>query len=707
MITNGDILKQVFVNGNYSDEQQKSTLTNAQRIYSKLPSSTNNIKSNVGLVVGRVQSGKTANIITLSALALDNDYKVIILFLSDTNNLLTQNTERFIKNFSNIDNVLVTKKSKDGDFDALLDKQTLETLHDTGQKLIICSLKHSKHIADIKRLLSETPYKDDYTLIIDDEGDDIGLNTAAFAKKFAYEDDSLIETDSRTATNREIVNLKSELSKLGYISLTATPEANVLLQSFQELAPDYCVTLEPNAGYTGLLSFHGVNSNKTVVIKDNSELLEDKGLPESFADAFTFFIAGCIIRTRRHGSKVKHSMMVHPCHKMDNHNIVYKKIETYIDHIKSNLSTNNQSGQNFVTKVVAQVNSIDPNLVVNNIDVLQTIKRTKLHLVNSREQSSDLHKAMSLMPYHIVVGGNMLDRGITVEGLAVTYMIRVSRIGQADTLLQRARWFGYKDSYFDLCRVYLPFELKRQFEKLIELEESVWDFLYMCDKYNLIPKNIDVNILTPQGMRAAASNKAASTTSSLPSTTREQREIVQNPQWNSENIKWANSQNWSNAEIVTYTASQIHRRITIPAATFQKDFTKFHFADADGVLNHSIVESIIKQGHFTHIDLWDMRFGKGEERSTEKYQVLSLLQGYSESKKPGDKDYYVGDRNLKTNNLSIQIHRVRLKNDIDNCYKTGDEVILLALVLPDGYVSVGNLTHRMTASEIIEKLNNK
>ena len=98
MITNGDILKQVFVNGNYSDEQQKSTLTNAQRIYSKLPSSTNDINSNVGLVVGRVQSGKTANIITLSALALDNDYKVIILFLSDTNNLLTQNTERFVKN---------------------------------------------------------------------------------------------------------------------------------------------------------------------------------------------------------------------------------------------------------------------------------------------------------------------------------------------------------------------------------------------------------------------------------------------------------------------------------------------------------------------------------------------------------------------------------------------------------------------------------
>lgn len=112
MITDGEILKKVFDNGKYSVDQRKSTLDNALRIYDKMPNSRNNKDSNVGLVVGRVQSGKTANIITLSGLALDNDYKVIILFLSDTNNLLTQNTDRFLKNFENIDDVLVVKKAE-------------------------------------------------------------------------------------------------------------------------------------------------------------------------------------------------------------------------------------------------------------------------------------------------------------------------------------------------------------------------------------------------------------------------------------------------------------------------------------------------------------------------------------------------------------------------------------------------------------------
>ena len=181
---------------------------------------------------------------------------------------------------------------------------------------------------------------------------------------------------------------------------------------------------------------------------------------------------------------------------------------------------------------------------------------------------------------------------------------------------------------------------------------------------------------------------------------------MQNTQWNADNIKWASSHNWNNSTIVECTKSQIHRRITIPTTMFLKDFEMFHFADACSNLNHTIIKTIIEQGGFRNIDLWDMRYNNGQERSTANYRVLSLLQGYSESKRPGDPDYYVGDRNLKTDNLSIQIHHVRLLNDIDNLYKKGDEVILLALILPEGYVNIGSLTRRMTTSEIIDKLNN-
>ena len=706
MITNGDILERVFDNGKYSDDQRKSTLENALRIYDKMPSSKNSKDSNVGLVVGRVQSGKTANIITLSGLALDNDYKVVILFLSDTNNLLTQNTDRFVKNFENIEDVLVVKKSKDGDFDNLLSTQTLDCIHDDGQKLIICSLKHSKHIADIKNILSQSAYKTERTLIIDDEGDDIGLNTAKFNEKFnvSDEDDSIVEKE-RTATNKSIIELKESLDRVAYISLTATPEANILLQNFQQLAPDYCVTLEPNKGYTGLLTFHGPDSDKIVEINDKDEMLDLNGLPASFEEALVFFLAGCIVRNARHGKKVKHSMMVHPCHKMDNHVIVFEKIEAYISKIAYNLSQNNQSGQMFADKVIGQVSLLDPHVAAAIQDVHTTLKRTQLHLVNSREQSNDLHSKMKLLPYHIVIGGNMLDRGITIDGLAVTYMIRMARVGQADTLLQRARWFGYKESYIDLCRVYMPAELKCQFEKLIELEDSVWDFLYMCDRNNLIPKNIDANILTPEGMKAAAANKASAVSSSLPSSTRVQSEIVHNSSRNAENVRLVSSTiDWTNAAIETCTSSQIHRRLTVSASDFEAYFSKFHFSELDKSLNLGIIKTVISQGNFDNVDIWDMRYARGEQRSTDEYHVLSLLQGYSESKKPGDPDYYIGDRNLKTSNLSVQIHHVKLKNDIGTDYKTGDEVIILALILPDGYVSTGSVTRRMSEAEIFDKL---
>ena len=81
-----------------------------------------------------------------------------------------------------------------------------------------------------------------------------------------------------------------------------------------------------------------------------------------------------------------------------------------------------------------------------------------------------------------------------------------------------------------------------------------------------------------------------------------------------------------------------------------------------------------------------------------------MLQGYSEGKKRNDPDYYVGDRNLKTNNPSVQIHHVKLKNDIGTEYSVGDEVIALALVLPDGFICTGSVTRRMSSEEILDKL---
>lgn len=703
MIEEGSILKKVFENTKFSQQQQNSTLKNAKRIYGKLPNSKNGIKSNVGIVVGRVQSGKTANVITLSALALDNDHKIIILFLSDTNNLLTQNTDRFSEAFKGIDGVEVIKKAKDGDFDTTLDVKTLNAAYHDEVKLIICSLKHAKHIKEIKNLIEKSPYKDDYALIIDDEGDDIGLNTSAFKEKYALDKKGNLIEAERTSTNREIVKLKNSFNKAAYVSLTATPEANILLQDFQQLAPSYCVTLEPNPGYTGLLTFHGEESNHVVEIHDFINLNQENGLPNSFEDAFIFFIAGCIIRKIREGkNKFKHSMMVHPCHKIENHEVVYGKVEAYISQLQYNLKKNNQSGKIFITEVEKYFNELMPGEPFDRFMILETVERMKIHLVNSVSSSNDLKKAMKLLPYHLVIGGNMLDRGITIEGLSVTYMIRMAQQGQVDTLLQRARWFGYKQSYIDLCRVYLPAELNQQFKNLIEIEESIWQFLYECDKKDLDLKNLVPVLQMPASMKLTGRNKADYVNHDLFTSVKAQSFIVHDPIKNNENKVLVDNLDWGNAIDSKFNDYQEHKFLTIPKKEFITFLDSYKFSDEDSI-NSDYIKTLLNKVKSDLVDIWYMRYKNGEQRSTNDYKIKALLQGHSEGLDPKDPNYYMGDRYLKTNNLSVQIHRVILKNGIDDQYKKGDNVIMLAFITPNDYIG-GIAARKMSHAEIIDKL---
>lgn len=711
MTTNGPVITKVFENTRYGAEQQKSTLENAIRIYSKMPNDANNFGSNVGIVVGKVQSGKTANIITLSALALDNGYRIVILFLSDTNNLLTQNTERFKDAYDKVNKVKVCKKSTDGDFTTLIDPTALSYMHSTGKNLIICSLKHHGHIAQLTEYLKNSAFKDERVLIIDDEGDDIGLNTSG--DRYATNSNGAVAEVNRTSTNQSIIGLKESFKKVAYISLTATPEANILLQNFQELAPDYCITMEPNSGYTGLIRFHSEDSDKVVVVDDHMDLKEENGIPESFAKALTFFIAGCIVRKQREGDEVKHSMMVHPCRENDTQEIVYDKIKAYLEKIQHDLKNQNTSGKRWCEIIKKEVALIGNGYTTDDQEIIVTVGMSiKLHLVNSKQSCNDLKSAMDILPYHIVVGGDMLDRGITIDGLAVTYMFRMAKTGQVDTLLQRARWFGYKESYFDLCRVYMPEDLKNQFLAMIEIEESIWDFLETCDKNNIAPRETTPYIQIPPEvkMRITAANKASYIADSLISNTKAQKNIVVNPAYNTSNLQLVGRLNWAKSNDIIFNARQKHRVLRITAADFKDFLKKYHFSTQETGLTKEHIEKLLDNHNFQDIDIWDMRYETHEQRSTKGCIVSGLMQGYSEGKAISDPDYYVGDRHLRTSTLSVQIHHVILKNDIEEpsnngniIYKTGDEVIMLAIVLPNGYIGTTSI-RKMTEDEIITAL---
>lgn len=699
----GPILSKVFENSKFSENQKNSNLTNSIKIYDKIPNTTNKFSSNVGLVVGKIQSGKTANVITLSGLALDNDTKLIIMFLSDTNNLLNQNYGRINKSFDDCKDVLVFKESEDGDFKGI-DSDSLDKLYSRGKKIIICSLKHYDHINSITNKIKGSRYASDFTMIIDDEGDDISQNTAK--NKYAINDDGKTIENERSTNNNSIHMLKSVLEKCGYISLTATPEAPIFLQEFQDLAPNYCVTLQPGIGYTGLVTFHQPESNYIEEINDYDCLVKDSGIPDSLIDAVAFFFAGCIYRKNKNIGDELHSMMIHPAKEIFKHNNVYSKLKTRLKLVEKSLFRDESSGMDFLELVNKKYNVISKsNYSLTKEELMYVFGNFKISNINGREPDRDISRIVKIFPYNIFIGGDLLDRGITIPNLAVSYIIRDSKKGQVDTLLQRARWFGYKKDYLMTCKVYMPSTLAEKYTDILDTEDSLWDFLEECSEMNYDLKNCEVSleinssILNPTSSSKANFEYGYSNISSV----KQQKNFTINNDHNNSNILLVRSLNWSNGYKLEYNKTQIHRCLNLSLNEINSFIDKYNFSEYNSssdtldrdLLKKYISDNIEKYG--SSVVLVDMRYDVYEERSVYNENcVRNLMQGRSEGKNFGDPDYYPGDRYLPEmkNKISLQIHHVKLKVKNSQYYQYGDEVIMLALCMPKDFIIKNFVTRK-------------
>lgn len=707
IITNGPILAQMFENSNASQNQKNSNLDNAKKIFDKIPNKFNDYSSNVGLVVGKVQSGKTANVIALSALALDNGHRFIVMLLSDTNNLLDQNYDRIYNSFSGCDDVIVIKESADGKF-GLLDSDALNKLYKSNKKIIVCSLKHYKHINNISNVIKNSLFMDDYSIIIDDEGDDISQNTAR--NKFAINNEGIFTENERSKNNFEIVNLKRILTKCGYISLTATPEAPIFLQTFQSLSPNYCVTLQPGVGYTGLTTFHGNDSNLVEIIDDYECLITEYGLPNTLINAVQFFFAGCIYRYKSAGKNVIHSMMIHPSKTIISHDNVYLKLKQRLKLIERSVKHNDQSGKDFydgVSTFYKKMTNFQSDINID--DLIYVFDNFNLNFINRNAIEKDINNLTKILPFNIVIGGDLLDRGITIPNLAVSYIIRDSKVGQVDTLLQRARWFGYKLDYIETCKVYMPASLADKYNEMIEVEESLWDFLDECSDMNYdlhncnISLNIDSSILNPTSSSKASFEFGYSNIKSV----KQQRNFTINNEHNMSNLLLVRNFSWDNSHIIEYNKVQKHRYIDLSLSQFDDFVSCYYFSDlncSSDSLNKELLVKLVHENIEKYggtISLVDMRFESGEIRTVyDENCVRNLMQGYSEGKSVNDSDYYPGDRNLYEfkNKLSLQIHHVKLKCNNSSYYVDGDNVILLVLCMPKDFIVKNYVSRKDIAS---------
>lgn len=456
---------------------------------------TNN---DTGLVLGYVQSGKTLSFTTLTAMARDNNYQLVIIIAGTSNNLVDQSYNRlqsdlninhgFYRKWAILKNPYNPSKNPQdkNTIQRELDSWKISTTPKNSKKtLLITVMKNAKHLKNLIAILKKIDLTSVPTLIIDDEGDQASMNTKASknAKKSAGEE-GLAEYEV-SAIYGLIREMKALIPHHTFLQYTATPQAPLFINLLDILSPNFVQLLTPGDKYTGGVSFFKENPYIVRVIPEGDIFSEDNPItdvPDSLLEAMRLFFLGAAtgyIHGEVSGNPRNRTMMVHPSRLTDDHSIYYKWVNNVKGQwakILNERSNDDDAKVQLINSFKRAYNDLKSNLPTllpfdNLIEILgQIVRNTAVEELNSKSGSLvDWNKNYSF----ILVGGQAMDRGFTVEGLTVTYMPRNKGVGNADTLQQRARFFGYKKDYLPFCRVFLDAENAHLFSEYVDHEEDI------------------------------------------------------------------------------------------------------------------------------------------------------------------------------------------------------------------------------------------
>lgn len=463
----------------------------------KLCKSPNEIgKNKTILCMGYVQSGKTTAFEAVMALGKDKGYKLFIVLAGISNNLLGQSSDRIELDFRINSNSLNRRWVRFTNPDENSEHEVLETLSNVcdedsihNKAVIITILKHKQHIENLAKILSKYEGKLP-TLIIDDEADQASLNNGVNVK---------VETEKKkkeSATYKQITNLRGSLPHHNYLQYTATPQAPLLIDTFNQLSPDNVLVLEPGKGYVGGKVFFQENSPYIVTIdKEQLECIKDLSIPEdrnsinysnitipsSYLNALQVYVVGLAIDIKRKKFNLvgNRSMLVHPDRETKSHTVFTRLTEHLIKKWKKTLVEQEVGYMSLLESFRSALHELQKTCDLrfdNDLDFLTFLKYALKEVVVKEVNATSGKTPQINWSQHyafILVGGMALDRGFTVEGLTVTYMPRSVGVGHIDSVQQRGRFFGYKENYLDICRIYIDEINKELFEGYVVHEEAI------------------------------------------------------------------------------------------------------------------------------------------------------------------------------------------------------------------------------------------
>ena len=487
-----------------------------------------------GLVVGHVQSGKTASMCAVAAKALDAGYDTVIVLAGLTNKLRYQTqlrldedlVSRYPENWQ-----VLTPNRLNQDFRAPPHGGFLSHV---DKKQLAVVKKNVSPLGELKAAVESTlpnVVKRLKILVIDDECDQASINSARH------------ELDM-TAINHRIRELLSILPAVTYVGYTATPFANVLInpylhdgQELDDLYPrDFITALPPSPSYFGTERLfglppadpddiqpeeEGLDMIREVPIQDEA-LLQPRSRNErdsfqpvmtsSLENAILYFIASCAARHAR-GDGDKHmTMLVHTSAFVVVHKRMASLIEGWVNlNRKKLLDKNSAKGQRIrkiweeeQARVSAGMTNADLVEADQLFEYIPSVLKAMEFPVENGASDDRIDYAGDPKTY-IAVGGSILARGLTLEGLTVSYFLRTTN--QYDTLLQMGRWFGYRPGYEDLPRIWLPAQLGLRFRALAGVEQEIRDDIEQYRLQNLTPLDIAVKIRAIPGMAITGANR--------------------------------------------------------------------------------------------------------------------------------------------------------------------------------------------------------
>lgn len=459
-----------------------------------------------GLIIGDVQSGKTSTYIGFMCKAADAGYKVFILLTGTIESLRRQTQERVEEGFiginttaqervgvglDNKDILAMSLTSRSSDFNGKADQIAMSL---AGKNAVVFVIKKNTSVLTKLTNWLITMNADKITkkidlpmLLIDDEADNASINTSA-------------SKEDPTKINKLIRGLVDVFTKANYVGFTATPFANVFIDPLtteemenHDLFPeDFIISLPTPSNYIGpdeIFNNKGKYYAHLNYITDAGRQKEDgwsfyykhqkewdDELPESLTDAiYTFYLANAI-RDLRGDIKADRSMLINISRFIiTQRNIQYKVEEIHkkaYSAIKYNLSDDFESSMHDpcikrLFRVWQKQYSNTEFSWENIVSVLySSIEDIQIKVVNSSNKSEKLeyHEGTSLRV--IAIGGLALSRGLTLEGLIVSYFYR--NTSTYDVLMQMGRWFGYRKNYDDIFRIWIHEESAEWYAEIAE-----------------------------------------------------------------------------------------------------------------------------------------------------------------------------------------------------------------------------------------------